>query len=223
MKLRPILILLLFVASAAILVWIYRATTRESHPTEKDPWAETVADLDACCRRKHVKSAQYEHFATVANDEKFPGAARLFQAMALSERVQEHNCANVIVRLGGHYTPPSKVAAFRGTTAANLERSIAYERLALSQLHGEDIDRAVNSGNRYAARVLIWAAAGDTKHVDLMERYRDAIRSRHGADRKAADVAIYVVCPECGNLYDTRLSDPYCPVCLTDGRRFVKF
>lgn len=128
MKLRLGLILLLFAASAGILVWMYYAATREPRSPKGSPWAETLADLDACCRRKHVKSVQYDHFAGIAADEKRHTAERLFRAMAFSERLQENNCATAILHLGGHYTPPGKTIIFGGTTDGNLERSVAYER-----------------------------------------------------------------------------------------------
>jgi len=89
MKLRLGLILLLFAASAGILAWMYYAATREPRSPKGSPWAETLADLDACCRRKHVKSVQYDHFAGIAADEERHTAERLFRAMAFSERLQE--------------------------------------------------------------------------------------------------------------------------------------
>lgn len=68
-----------------------------------------------------------------------------------SARLQEYNCANAIVRLGGRYTPPEKVTVFRGTTDQNLQRSIDYERRPPDALHAGEIDRALAAGNRYAA------------------------------------------------------------------------
>ena len=96
MKLRLGLILSLFVASAVILVWLYYAATREPRTPKSSPWTETLADLDACCRRKHVKSAQYDHFANIAAGEERREAERLFRAMAFSQRLQENNCATAI-------------------------------------------------------------------------------------------------------------------------------
>lgn len=217
MKLRPLFVLLLFVASAAVLVWIYHTATHGKRRQQTDRWTETVTDLDACCRRKHVKAVQYDHFAGIAQEERHADASRLFRAMALSERVQEGNCAEAIGRLNGRYTPPAKVVVFRGTTDGNLERSIAYERQALSTLGGGDVRRALDRGNRYAARMLAWAAAGDMRHVLLMEHCR-----RH-MQNPAAGNAGYLVCPVCGNLYAIDYSDPYCPVCMTEGERFIRF
>lgn len=217
MKVRPLVILLLFVVSAGILVWIYHTATHTRNEPRETPWKETVSDLDACCRRKHVNAVQYEHFADIASDENVYDAARLFRAMALSERVQEHNCSRAILRLGGSYLPPQKVVVFRGTTDDNLRRSIDYEERTLGEHPGGAIERAMNAGNRYAARMLIWATADDLKNRALMQvcRFR--------RERKVPGGEGYVVCPTCGNLYDTAYCDPYCPFCLTAGQEFVRF
>lgn len=151
MKVRPLLILLLFMVSTGILVWIYFAALRGQRAPHRRQWTETLADLDACCRHKHIKSRQYDHFAETARTEQRPGAEHLFRAMAFSARLQEYNCANAIVRLGGRYTPPEKVTVFRGTTDQNLQRSIDYERRPPDALHAGEIDRALAAGNRYAA------------------------------------------------------------------------
>lgn len=172
MKGRPLLVLLLFAASAVILAGMYYAATREGTTTRQDKWDGVLSDLDACSRRKHVKSAQYDHFAGIARQEREHDAERLFRAMAHAERLQEYNCANAIVRLGGRYAPPEHVTVFRGTTDDNLRRSIDFARRPPEGLHADDIERALQSGNRYAARVLIWARSGDMRHLALMETCR---------------------------------------------------
>lgn len=172
MKGRPLLVLLLFAASAVILAGMYYSATREGTTTRQDKWAGVLSDLDACSRRKHVKSAQYDHFAGIARQEREHDAERLFRAMAHAERLQEYNCANAIVRLGGRYAPPERVTVFHGTTDDNLRRSIDFARRPPEGLHADDIERALQSGNRYAARVLIWARSGDMRHLALMETCR---------------------------------------------------
>ena len=101
--------------------------------------------------------------------------------MAHAERLQEYNCANAIVRLGGRYAPPERVTVFHGTTDDNLRRSIDFARRPPEGLHADDIERALQSGNRYAARVLIWARSGDMRHLALME----TCRRRLAANRPA--------------------------------------
>ncbi len=218
MKVRPLFILLLFVLSTGVLTWIYYAATRkhEHRPAPKPRQTETLADLDACGRRKHAKSMQYEYFADIAHRERQEHTARLFRAMALSERVHEGICAEAIVRLGGHYEPPVKVIVFRGTTDGNLERSLRYEQQSLDTRSGKEIHRAMSAGNRYAAQILARADAGDRQHIILLEQ---SLNRRHPQDT----IRTYTVCPVCGNLALTEHEPDFCPYCLTERGRFVQF
>lgn len=216
MKLRLILVLLLFVASAGILAWIYHAATRGPRTPKASPWAETITDLEACSSRKHVKAAQYDHFAELAARENNRRAERLFRAMAFSQRLQEQNCAAAIQRLGGSYSPPGKVVVFGGTTDDNLKRSIGYERQTFDQGRGAEIRRAMQKNNRYAARMLIWASAEDLQNIALMEG------CRHHAGCED-DSCRYFVCPVCGTIYAAQYLDYYCPLCLTDREQFIAF
>lgn len=216
MKLRLILILLLFVVSAGILAWLYHAATREPRSAKRSPWTETLADLDTCCRRKHVKAAQYDRFAAIAGREQRHEAQRLFRAMAFSERLQENNCASAVLRLGGSYTPPQKVIVFGGTTDGNLERSLDYERQAYDRRSGKEIRRALEHGNRYVARLLTWASAVDMRNIVLLEQCRRNALS-------GIDTCGFSVCPGCGNLYTSGHVDYYCPFCMTANEKFVRF
>lgn len=239
MKVRPLLLLLLFVASAGILVWISFAAMRERTVPRSAAWEETLADLDTCCREKHIRSARYDHFADVAEQEQRHDAARLLRAMAFSGRLHEYNCAKAIVRLGGSYTPPAKATVIRGTTDSNLWRCIAREHRSPGTRQAEAIERAFAQGNRYAARVLVWARAGDIRQIAMMERYLAKATAAEGipagaatatgAENEAAEGTPgiptdgYLVCPVCGNLYAAEHYDPFCPQCLTDSRVFVRF
>jgi len=214
MKLRPFFILLLFVVSTAILAWICHSATRPRRQPAGDERRETIADLDACCRRKHVKSAQYDHFASIAEQESRGPAARLFRAMALSERLQERNCEEAIRQLGGNYRPPAKIIVFRGTTDGNLRHSIAYELRTNETCKCGEIDRAFARNNRYAARLLAWASSVDMRHAAFMHLCLVP---------QEADEWHYLVCPRCGNIFVSAYCEPYCPFCFTSGRHFVKF
>ena len=218
MKIRPLFILLLFALSAGVLAWmVYAATHSSERQPPQDPRrADTLADLDACGRRKHAKSMQYEYFAEIAEREQMQHTARLFRAMALSERVHEGICAEAMLRLGGRYEPPVRVVVLRGTTDGNLERSIRSERQALVERCGRAIERALTAGNRYAAQVLARADAGDLQHVVLMEQNR---QMQYPQD----STCCYAVCPVCGHLVCTDHGPDYCPFCLTEAQRFICF
>ncbi len=205
------LILLLFAVAAGMLVRFGHVPSRASRNARKASWNEIIADLNACGRQKHLKAVQHVHFAEIAASENRPEAERLFRALAFSERLQEQNCAAAIRRLGGKYLPPRPGALFGGATDGNLERSIQAERRNYNRQHEAGIRRAMSRGNRYAARTLVWASAADLRTILLME-------ARSETQNRA-----FAVCPVCGNLYATEYLDRYCPFCLTDGEKFVRF
>lgn len=212
MKVRPILLMLLLAGMAGVLSWMYYAVTRPALRVRSHHGDEVVSDLDACGRRKRVKSAQYDYFAGIAEAEQHPVAAELFRAIALSERVQEQHCAYVIGKLGGHYRPPQRILLLRGTTASNLARGIVRDEGVGDTLYRERIDRHLRLGNRMAARALIWASAAELRQRLLLEACRD---------NRLTDEHHYLVCPRCGNIYLHTACDRYCPHCLTDSRRFI--
>ncbi len=135
--------------------------------------------------------------------------------MALSERLQEHNCADAIQQLGGEYLPPEKIVVFRGDTDGNLERSIAYELRTTEECKCGEIDRAIACDNRFAARLLTWSSSVDMRNAAFMHLCR--IPEETAANWE------YLVCPRCGNLFISVYCEPYCPFCLTSGRQFVRF
>lgn len=211
MKSRVWLILLLFIASVGVLVWLYdgKAFTPSRHA--RSSWHEIVVDLEACGHYKHMKSRQYDRFSEIAAAEGHPEAERLFRAIAYSEHLQEQNLAAAIRRLGGNYAPPREIALFGGRTEENLARCIAFERARFANHSDAGIRRALSRENRYAARLLIWAAAADLREIMLLER-RESRVPEH-----------FAVCPVCGNLYGSAALDRYCPHCLTAVGEFVLF
>ncbi len=211
MKPRLLLILSLFVVSVGVLVWLYDGKAFLPPRHGRSTWHEILVDLEACGRRKHLKARQYEHFADIAAAENRIGAARLFRAIACSEHLQEENLAAAIRRLGGNYAPPQEIALYGGSTSRNLERCIGVERHRFGKHTDAEIRRAMSRGNRYAARLQIWAAATDLREIILLENL-NAI----GAEE-------FAVCPVCGNLYESQHLDRYCPHCLTSGEEFIRF
>lgn len=210
MKLRTSLILSLVPLTAAVAAWLYFVATRQHPHGETREWHATIADLTVCGSRNHMRAARYDHFARVAAEEQRPDAAALFRALALSERLAESNCATAIRRLGGSFSPPSKVVVLRGTTAQNITRSIDEGSRTAGEDRSAGIDRAIDAGNRYAARILVWAAASTRHHLTMLR----------GAGF-AEGACGYAVCPVCGNIYLAAECDPVCPHCLTPEREFI--
>ncbi len=214
MKTRPILLLLFLAGLVGILSWSYYAVTRPALEHRQASIDRFIADLDSCCRRKHIRAVQHDLYATVADEEHHKTAATLFRAIARSERAQEFYCAGIIAKLGGEYHPPRQVILLRGTTGNNLLRSSeGQDSIELSEEYRR-IAYHLSQGNRMVARVLIWVAAA--------ERQQRSLVSRLLSDPARFEEQRFVVCPMCGNLYLAGLEDPFCPHCLSDSRRFAR-
>ncbi len=210
MKLRSTMILLLTALSAGIIVWLYAIATRKGGHKDPSAWQATLSDLNACASQHYIRAVRYDHYAHVANTEKRSAHARLFHALALSERISEGNCATAVTHLGGEYRAPQRVVVVHGTAAENLDRAIA-EKSGLTAAGTAAIERAVNTGNRYAARTMIRSAANNRIHLLLL-------RQATAAD---GGTSIYFVCPVCGNCWLDRECDPACPHCQTLRHEFI--
>lgn len=211
MNLRPLL--LLFLLSAALTALLCHALVNSDH--RHSQWADVVTDLGECGRGKYLRRCHYAHFAEIARRESRPAAERLFRAMALSARVQERSCATAIRHLGGRYTPPCEVMLFDADTDTNLDKSIALEQGSLTPSAHHRITHALERENRYAARLLVWAASSDTEHLRLLK----ACRHPRTTDTLALH---YLICPECGHVFESRPTRFCCPYCLTSERRFTR-
>lgn len=176
-------------------------------------WPRSLENLNAAAHITRDNAENFESAARQAAAEERPGAERLLRALAHSERIQETGYVRAIRRLGGDYIPPDTVEIRIRSTRRNLEQLLT--RLQENRLQGyRAIDEVLEEGNRYVARLLIRNAAATNRSLHAVERYL-----RQGERYAPA----YWVCPQCGYLCDDRHRDPYCPQCLTDGRRFLRF
>lgn len=208
MKRRPIFVFVAFLAAVALVALVGRAAVRG----EEAPLRREIEELQRCGHRRHLDAAAYASYAGQARREQARQAAGLFEAMARSARLQERYCALAVTRLGGSYAaPPESVPEPQGADA-DLAQALRSGREGLAGVRYEGIVRMMEAGNRYAARVLIWVAAGEMRNLVLLEQ----CASCGGAS------CIYLVCPTCGVICDQDHCDLFCPVCLTDSRRFER-
>ncbi len=176
-------------------------------------WPRSLESLTAAAHITRDNAENFESAARQAAAEERPGAERLLRALAHAERIQETGYVRAIRRMGGSYAPPEQVLVKVRSTRRNMERILAH--LQESRLQGyQTIDDVLKEGNRYVARLLIRNAAATNRCMHAVERYM-----RQGERAASA----YWVCPQCGYLCDDGHRDPYCPQCLTDGRRFLRF
>lgn len=208
----PVLPALLLLVATLLLP----AGCRRPLPKGMVAWQQSLSELDACTRRKHIEASRCDMCARRALEEKENGAAQLFRALARSERIHERNCLKAIRRLGGRYSPPPPITIPVGNTGENIDAAIDVRRECLQNAR-RSIGRTLDENNRYAGRLLIHIAGGESHQLVLLEKCVPGDTGRSG------EKTGYAVCPTCGNIYTMEYCDPYCPFCLTDGRTFLRF
>lgn len=200
MKCRIMILLLLLLSACQ--EWDSRGEFRES-----------LQQLDAGAHSCQEGAEQYGRAARRAADEGLLGAERLFQALCYSEQVHASRFVEAILQLGGSYRPPTTLYVSIQSTAHNLQEAMLPTRLRSREGERAEIERVIQEGNRYAARLLIRHAAADNRRRRLLRNYllvEDA-------------TAHYLVCPRCGYLCEEIFQDPYCPQCFLKGAYFRRF
>lgn len=203
-------------ATVVLLLLLPSGGCRRTLPESMVAWQQSLSELGSTARRKHIEAARCDVCTRRALEEKNPAAASLFRAIARSERIHERNCLKAIRRLGGRYTPPSPITIPVSTTEKNIQAAIEVRRQQLAAAH-RSISHTFDENNRYAGRLLIHIAGGDSHQLILLERCQSSPEAP-GRIRTG-----YAVCPLCGNIYTSEYCDPYCPFCLTDSRDFLYF
>ena len=197
----------------------FSACLRVISAKEDDRGNETVIeDLNTYSSSSRLQRYRYERFADRASADGNRTAAGLFSALARSERIHENACTRAAGLLKGECRTIQPAAFEIQDTKGNLRRSLDDERSRLGSSRGDAVARAIETHNDYTARILIWIAGTNRRHIELLERCID----RTERDEEC-DGCEYAVCPVCGNIYEAENYDAYCPLCRTHHSEFESF
>lgn len=142
---------------------------------------------------------KYLAFAKKADQDGYPGIAKLFRAAAAAETVHAHSHLRVA---GGIHS-----------TAENLKEAIAGETHEFTSMYPEMIRQAEAEGNAQAVRSFNYANAVEKIHAALYQKALETMEARADVD--------YYVCGVCG--YTVEQEPPAeCPVCKSKKMAFFK-
>ena len=175
----------------------------------------TLQNLQTVFLHESNAKAQYDAFATKADQEGFKSVAVLFRAAASSENVQITKCANLIKDMRAVATGDVKPPVVK-STAENLATALAGESAQKETLYSAfakqgEIDKNVRAGYVFHGSI----AAGK----ELAKMFQAALGNLN--DWKAAGKE-FLVCQVCG--YPTMdMSLKQCPVCTAPREKFQDF
>lgn len=164
--------------------------------------SKTIDNLKAAFAGESQANRKYLAFAKKADEEGFPGIARLFRAAAAAETVHAHN----------HLKAMDGV----GSTGDNLQAAISGENYEVVSMYPPMLAEAKSQEDKRSARSFKWALEVEKVHEEL---YRKAANSL--AKGKDAPVVEYYVCPICGYTHEGPMQGR-CPVCNNPGEKFEK-
>ena len=145
---------------------------------------------------------KYLAFSKKAEQEGFPGVARLFHAAAAAETVHAHNHLRV---LGG----------IKSTTD-NLKEAIEGEFYEFTKMYPEFIKEAKNDGNESAERSFNYANEVEKVHHELFKKALELLENGKDLENKPM-----YVCAVCGYTHEGDPPDT-CPVCNSPKKVFNK-
>ena len=162
----------------------------------------------------HVR---YLYFADVAEKEGFKNVARLFRAVAYSERIHASNHLKKLGHLKEGFITVAHAPFGPGNASKNLELAIMGEEYEIEEMYPVYIKVAEMQGEKSAEMSFRWALESEKTHVELFKRAKKAVDD--GKD--IGDEPIYV-CEVCG--YTVMGKTPSkCPVCGAPISKFRKF
>lgn len=167
---------------------------------EKFNMTKSEEGLKAAFAGESQANRKYLAFSKKAEQEGFPGIARLFHAAAAAETVHAHNHLRV---LGGIKS-----------TAENLKEAIEGEFYEFTKMYPEFIEHAKSDGNESGLRSFNYANEVEKVHHELYKKALELLENG-----KDLDVKQMYVCSVCGYTHEGDPPDT-CPVCNSPKKVF---
>jgi rubrerythrin len=166
---------------------------------ETGKMTKTEKNLKDAFAGESQANRKYLAFAKKADDEGYPGVAKLFRAAAEAETVHAH----------------SHLRELKGirSTRENLMEAISGETHEFESMYPQMIEDAKNEKADGALRSFNFANEVEKVHAALYKKALEDIEKKEAKE--------YYVCPVCGNTFENEAPDK-CPVCNVPKKMFRK-
>jgi|UniRef100_A0A7C4ASY9 rubrerythrin len=157
------------------------------------PVSQTENNLKQAFAGESQANRKYLAFAKKADEEGFPGVAKLFRAAAAAETIHAHNHLEVLQGVK--------------STLENLKEAYGGEHHEFSEMYPSFLEASKAEKNNAATRTFHWANEVEKVHGAL---YQEAIKALESGQTVAEKD--YYICPKCGYTVADAAPDK-CPVC----------
>lgn len=179
----------------------------------------TIENLKAAYNGESTASAKYAAFAEKAIAEGFDTVAVMFLATSKAEAIHADNHKKVLEKLGVTVAGPEIGQFAVLTTAENLDDAIKGETYEIDTMYPGFITKANEEKATDAVKSFTWAVDTEKKHQEF---YDTAFKALTGGSEKSL-AANWLVCPVCGNTYDSATVTDACDFCMTKKEKYLTF
>lgn len=157
----------------------------------------TNDNLKAAFAGESQANRKYLAFAAKADQDGYPGIAKLFRAAAEAEAI--------------HALSELKALGLVKSTAENLQSAIDGETYEFTHMYPGFIQEAEAEGNNQAKRSFNFANEAEKVHAELYKKALEALEKKEDTD--------YYLCPICGYIHEGSAPEN-CPICGAKGAVF---
>ena len=180
---------------------------------------KTIENLKYAFNGESTASAKYSAFAEKARAEGFDTVAVMFLATSKAEAIHAENHKKVLEKLGEKIDGPA-IGAFEVlSTNENLTDAMNGETGEVEMMYPGFITTAESEKAEDAVKSFSWAIDTEKKHQTF---YKAAIGALTIGGEKTLP-AKWLVCPVCGNTYDSGSMVSACDFCMTPQDKFITF
>jgi rubrerythrin len=184
-----------------------------SHPVK------SIENLKAAYNGESTASAKYAAFAEKALTEGYISVAAMFKATSKAESIHAANHLKVLEKLGAKPDGPQIGVFTVLTTAENLQDAIKGETYEVEAMYPGFISSADKEKSKDAVKSFTWAFDTEKKHQVF---YKNALAALSSGNDKGVP-GNWLVCPVCGNTYDSGSVKEQCDFCMTPKAKFILF
>lgn len=157
----------------------------------------TEKNLKAAVAGESQANRKYLAFADKADQDGYPGVAKLFRAAAEAEAI--------------HALSQLKALGVIKSTAENLQAAIDGETYEFTEMYPDFIKTAEEEGNSQAQRAFNFANEAEKVHAELYKMALEALENKEDVN--------YYLCPVCGYIHKESAPEK-CPICGAKGSNF---
>jgi rubrerythrin len=180
---------------------------------------KTIENLKHAFNGESTASAKYAAFAEKAKAEGFDTVAVMFLATSKAEAIHAENHKKVLEKLGEKIEGPQLGAFEVLSTNENLADALKGETGEIDSMYPGFITTAETEKAADAVKSFTWAIDTEKKHQAFYKTAIDALTA--GGERTLP--ASWLVCPVCGNTYDSKSVAAACDFCMTPKDEFITF